>query len=175
MAWIVFLLVLVAEGFVVGALGRLVVPGPDPMSAGKTVAVGICGSLLAGVVARALFDSTAGLFLSVAAAALIVWLLRRWDERHGRRPAPMARRRGRWSVGPGIAGGVWTSRGGLRGTADEPLDRRQRPAAAGRGDPDEVVDAEIVDEVPADAQVVDAEVVDSGTLRATRSRDRPPR
>jgi uncharacterized membrane protein YeaQ/YmgE (transglycosylase-associated protein family) len=162
-AWIVFLLVLVAEGLFVGALGRLVVPGPDPMSVGRTIAVGIGGSLLAGIVARALLNSYAGLFLSVAGAALIVWLLRRWDERHGRRPASAGHRRGRWFVGPGIAGGVWTSQGrrGVRGD-ERPIGRR-RPSAGRRDDPDEIVDAEVVDEIPADAEVVDAQVVEPPT------------
>jgi uncharacterized membrane protein YeaQ/YmgE (transglycosylase-associated protein family) len=157
-AWIVFVLALVAGGLVVGALGRLVVPGPDPMSIGKTIVVGISGSLLAGVVARVLFNSYAGLFLSVAGAAFIVWLLRRWEQRSGRRPAPQGRRRGRWFVGPGIAGGVWTSHGGRHEVRDETLDRRGRRPVPRAGDPDDIVDAEIVDEIPAGAQPVDAEV-----------------
>jgi uncharacterized membrane protein YeaQ/YmgE (transglycosylase-associated protein family) len=168
-AWIVFVLVLVAEGLFVGAIGRLVVPGPDPMSIAKTVVVGIGGSLLAGVVARALFNSYAGLFLSVAGAALIVWLLRRWDERQGRRPARPGQRRGRWFVGPGMAGGVWTSGTGRRRDGDETLDRRTRGPRSGRHhDSDEIVDAEVVDEIPADAQVVDAEVVEPGPADRTR-------
>jgi uncharacterized membrane protein YeaQ/YmgE (transglycosylase-associated protein family) len=173
-AWILFVIVLVAEGFFVGALGRLVVPGPDPMSAGKTVAVGIAGSLLAGVVTRVLFGSYAGVFLSVAGAAFIVWLLRRWDERHGRRPAAAARgRQGRWFVGPGIAGGVWTNARGTRRDPGAP-DRRSRPSAR-RHDPDEIVDAEVVDEVPPGAQVVESEIVGDDEHAAGSARRSPRR
>jgi uncharacterized membrane protein YeaQ/YmgE (transglycosylase-associated protein family) len=35
-------------GAIGGAFGRLVLPGPDPMSIGLTILVGIGGSLIAG-------------------------------------------------------------------------------------------------------------------------------
>jgi len=170
MAWIVFVLVLVAEGLFVGALGRLVVPGPDPMGIAKTVLVGIPGSLVAGAVSRVLFNSYAGLFLSVAGAALIVWLLRRWDKRHARRPETARRRHGRWFVGPGIAGGVWTNAGGRRW--HDPVDIRGGPSARRVDASDDIVDAEVVTEIPPDAEVVDAEVVEDDTTDAAARRSR---
>jgi uncharacterized membrane protein YeaQ/YmgE (transglycosylase-associated protein family) len=62
---------------VVGALGRLVVPGPNPMGAGQTLLVGIGGSLLGGLVGNLLFNRPGGILLAVLSAALIVWLIER--------------------------------------------------------------------------------------------------
>ena len=73
---------LVLSGLVVGALGRLAVPGPNPMSIGKTILVGIGGSLVAGLIARLLFNSTAGLILAVICTAGIVYGLERSEQRN---------------------------------------------------------------------------------------------
>lgn len=73
-----FILGLIITGLVVGALGRLAIPGPNPMSVPITIAVGIGGALLGGLVGRLLFgENGGGLLLAVAGAALIVWLLQR--------------------------------------------------------------------------------------------------
>lgn len=77
MSFIVYLLLLCLVGLVVGALARLALPGPDPMSLWQTMAVGIGGSLLAGIVAALLFNRPAGFLLSVIFAALIVYFIRR--------------------------------------------------------------------------------------------------
>ncbi|HET7651905.1 MAG TPA: hypothetical protein VFK42_02645 [Acidimicrobiales bacterium] len=76
-----FLLYLVLAGLVIGALGRLAIPGPNPMSIGMTIAVGIGGSLVAGIIARVLFNRGAGLILAVLCSAGIVWLLQRNERR----------------------------------------------------------------------------------------------
>ncbi len=73
---------LVLSGLVVGALGRLAVPGPNPMSIGKTVLVGIGGSLVAGLIANALFNRAAGLILAVVCTAAIVYGLERYEQRN---------------------------------------------------------------------------------------------
>lgn len=63
-------------GLVVGALGRLVVPGRQPMGCLFTTLVGVAGSLLGALVAHALHAGRLGtLILDVAAAALLVALL----------------------------------------------------------------------------------------------------
>jgi uncharacterized membrane protein YeaQ/YmgE (transglycosylase-associated protein family) len=67
----------VVAGVVIGALGRLAIPGPNPMSLGMTALVGIGGSILGGIVGTLLFHRGGGLILSVLGAALIVWLLQR--------------------------------------------------------------------------------------------------
>ena len=75
---IFYLLVLCLIGLVVGAFARLALPGRDPMRIWQTIAVGIGGSLLAGIVARVVFDRDgAGSLLSVVFAAGIVYLIRR--------------------------------------------------------------------------------------------------
>jgi uncharacterized membrane protein YeaQ/YmgE (transglycosylase-associated protein family) len=70
---------LIISGLIVGALGRLAIPGPNPMSIGMTILVGLGGSFLGGIVGYFLFgrNSSGGLLLSVAGAALIVWLMQR--------------------------------------------------------------------------------------------------
>lgn len=78
---ILFIIGLILAGLVVGALGRLAIPGPNPMTIGMTILVGIGGSLIAGVVAGLLFNRGAGLLLSVLGAALIVWLMQRGQAR----------------------------------------------------------------------------------------------
>ena len=73
-----FLLIsIVLSGLIVGALGRLAIPGPNPMSIGMTILVGIGGSTIGGIVGYVLFRRAGGLILSVLGAALIVWLLER--------------------------------------------------------------------------------------------------
>jgi uncharacterized membrane protein YeaQ/YmgE (transglycosylase-associated protein family) len=74
---ILYILGLILSGLVVGALGRLAIPGPNPMSIGATILVGIGGSLLGGLVGALLFNRPGGLILAVLGAALIVWLLER--------------------------------------------------------------------------------------------------
>ena len=76
---ILYILALVLTGLVVGALGRLAIPGPNPMSIGATILVGLGGSLLGGLVGGLLFGRNGGgLILAVLGAALIVWLLERY-------------------------------------------------------------------------------------------------
>ena len=72
-----FILGLILTGLVVGALGRFAIPGPNPMTIGVTILVGIGGALLGGLVGRVLFGRPGGLLLAVAGAALIVWLMER--------------------------------------------------------------------------------------------------
>jgi uncharacterized membrane protein YeaQ/YmgE (transglycosylase-associated protein family) len=80
-ALVIFILL---AGLVVGALGRLVIPGPNPMSVLATILVGLGGAILGGIIGRLLFGDSGGFVLSVVGAALIVL----WIER-GRRRASM--------------------------------------------------------------------------------------
>ena len=72
-----FILGMLIVGAVVGGLGRLALPGPDPMSLGETVLIGVGSSLVAGVVFRLLFNSGAGIIGSVLVATGAVYLVRR--------------------------------------------------------------------------------------------------
>jgi uncharacterized membrane protein YeaQ/YmgE (transglycosylase-associated protein family) len=78
MGLIAYLILLVLSGLIVGALGRLALPGPDPMGIGQTILIGIAGSFLAGIVTWLVFGrGYGGIVLSVAFATGIVYLIRR--------------------------------------------------------------------------------------------------
>jgi uncharacterized membrane protein YeaQ/YmgE (transglycosylase-associated protein family) len=77
MSFIAYLLILALIGLIVGGLARLALPGRDPMGIWQTIAIGIGGSLLAGIVARLLFNRSAGFLLSFIFAVGIVYLVRR--------------------------------------------------------------------------------------------------
>src|SRR3712207_4120641 len=79
MSLIAYLIALTVSGLVVGALGRLALPGRDPMSLPATIAVGIAGSFAAGLVSLAIFGGRhgGGIVLSVLFATLFVYLIRR--------------------------------------------------------------------------------------------------
>jgi uncharacterized membrane protein YeaQ/YmgE (transglycosylase-associated protein family) len=78
MGLIAYLLILFVVGLFVGALARLLLPGPDPMGLGLTAAVGVCGSFIAGVFSwYVLHRHGGGLVLSVIFSMLLVWLVRR--------------------------------------------------------------------------------------------------
>ena len=65
-------------GLVVGALGRLAVPGRDPMPLWLTILIGIVGPIVGGIIAVSLDFGLGGVFvLSVLAATLIVIAYRR--------------------------------------------------------------------------------------------------
>jgi uncharacterized membrane protein YeaQ/YmgE (transglycosylase-associated protein family) len=87
-----FIILLVLTGLVVGALGRLAIPGPDPMGIGETILVGIGGALLAGLIGQLLFGGRGGGFiLAVVCSAGIVYLIRRSRERRIGGPATPTR------------------------------------------------------------------------------------
>jgi uncharacterized membrane protein YeaQ/YmgE (transglycosylase-associated protein family) len=72
------------SGFVIGGLGRLAVPGPDPMPIWVTVLLGVVGSIVGGAVALALGFGVGGVFVfSVLAATLIVIAYRRLVQKRG--------------------------------------------------------------------------------------------
>jgi uncharacterized membrane protein YeaQ/YmgE (transglycosylase-associated protein family) len=78
MSLIVFLIILFISGVFVGALARLLLPGPDPMGLGMTALVGMCGTFSAGLFSwYVLHRHGAGLLLSVLFSMIVVWLYRR--------------------------------------------------------------------------------------------------
>jgi uncharacterized membrane protein YeaQ/YmgE (transglycosylase-associated protein family) len=75
-------LAILLSGLVIGGLGRLAVPGPDPMPIWMTIALGIAGSVAGGALALALGLGVYGVFvLSVLAATLIVIGYRRFVQK----------------------------------------------------------------------------------------------
>jgi uncharacterized membrane protein YeaQ/YmgE (transglycosylase-associated protein family) len=78
MGLLTYLILLVVSGLVVGALARLALPGPDPMSIGMTILIGIAGSFIGGLIMALLFRrSGAGIVVSVLCATAIVYFIRR--------------------------------------------------------------------------------------------------
>lgn len=79
MSIVIYLLVLLFTGLVVGAFSRLALPGKDPLSIPATIAVGVGGSLLGGIITYAIWgDGTApGLLISIVCGAAIMYVVRR--------------------------------------------------------------------------------------------------
>ena len=86
---ILFIIGLLLTGLIVGALGRLLLPGRDPMTMFQTIALGIAASLIAGLIAYYVFDEKegAGFLFSVICAVALVYAVRKMRERnaHSRR------------------------------------------------------------------------------------------
>jgi uncharacterized membrane protein YeaQ/YmgE (transglycosylase-associated protein family) len=81
---LLFILVLILWGFVVGGLARLALPGPDPMPWYATIGLGLGGSLIGGLVARLLFGTYGGgLIFAVLGAMLLLYLYRRYVQHRG--------------------------------------------------------------------------------------------
>ena len=76
-------LLVLLSGFVTGALARFAVPGPDPMPAWLTIAIGLLGSAIGGGVAYAIFgsDTTALSIAGFVAAIVLVVLYRRFVQK----------------------------------------------------------------------------------------------
>jgi uncharacterized membrane protein YeaQ/YmgE (transglycosylase-associated protein family) len=87
MSIIVYIILVALSGLVVGALGRLLLPGRDPMTITQTILVGISGSLVAGLIAYYAFDEREGpgFLLSVLCTVLLVYAIRKIRERSGPR------------------------------------------------------------------------------------------
>lgn len=84
MELLAFLVSAAVGGLIVGALGRLAIPGRDPMPLWTTVLLGVGGSLLGGVVAGLLLgaDAYAWAFpFAVGGASLLLALHRRFVQR----------------------------------------------------------------------------------------------
>lgn len=78
MGLLLYLIILFIAGLFIGAIARLLLPGPDPMGIGMTALIGVGGSLIAGLFAwYVLHRHGAGIVLSVLFSMLLVWLYRR--------------------------------------------------------------------------------------------------
>jgi uncharacterized membrane protein YeaQ/YmgE (transglycosylase-associated protein family) len=75
---IAFIIVLAVSGLIIGALARLALPGPDPMSIPATTGLGIGGTFIGGIVARIFLGTGGGLIFAVLGAILILYLYRRF-------------------------------------------------------------------------------------------------
>lgn len=80
---LVLLIGLIVGGFLIGGVARLAVPGPDPMPFWLTVAFGLGGSIIGGLVAYALLGRPGGFLFGYAGAVLLVILYRRFVQKRG--------------------------------------------------------------------------------------------
>lgn|GEM_PF-17288 len=105
-------------GLVVGAIARLLVPGRDPMGWIGTIVLGLVGSFVCGLLAKALFDSDGvGLIGSVIGAVVVLLIYNAVVTacRHGcERPRCSRRRVCAALTKPGSASTVVGRRYGLR-------------------------------------------------------------
>ncbi len=76
---LIFLLTLALFGLIVGAIARLLVPGPSPMGVLGTMAAGVAGAFLGGIVGKLLWGSayTPGWIMSILGAVVIVFAVTR--------------------------------------------------------------------------------------------------
>lgn len=75
-----YVIALLFSGLIVGALARLILPGPDPMSIPGTVVLGLAGSFLGGVMAWLFIDRPAGIVFSVIGATALLYARRRFTQ-----------------------------------------------------------------------------------------------
>jgi uncharacterized membrane protein YeaQ/YmgE (transglycosylase-associated protein family) len=69
---------LLLTGLIVGALARLAVPGPDPMPIWGTIALGLAGSIIGGIIVRVIWGGTgAPLIASVLVSVALLAIYRR--------------------------------------------------------------------------------------------------
>jgi uncharacterized membrane protein YeaQ/YmgE (transglycosylase-associated protein family) len=78
---LLFLLLLVAFGFVVGALARFALPGPDPMPWYATIGLGLAGAFVGGIIARLVFGSAGGFLFALIGAVLLLALYRKYVQK----------------------------------------------------------------------------------------------
>jgi len=75
---IAFIIGLLIGGLVIGALARLALPGPDPMSIPATIGLGVAGTFLGGIVGYLIFGHWGGGLLALVGATLLLYLHRRF-------------------------------------------------------------------------------------------------
>jgi uncharacterized membrane protein YeaQ/YmgE (transglycosylase-associated protein family) len=89
-----YLIILALSGLFVGALGRLALPGRDPMGILATIGVGLAGSFIAGLVTMAIWGrNVGGITLAILFSTGIVYLIRRSRGGTLTHPAPDRRYR----------------------------------------------------------------------------------
>ena len=74
----IFVLQIFIVGLTIGALARLFIPGPNPMTWGRTSLIGIIGALLGGFISGILgMEGLLAATLQIGAAAGIIYYLER--------------------------------------------------------------------------------------------------
>jgi uncharacterized membrane protein YeaQ/YmgE (transglycosylase-associated protein family) len=76
-SFVVYLILIVLSGLVVGALARFALPGKDPLTIPQTILLGIAGSLVGGLITYAVWDKGPGIVISVLVATVFMYFIRR--------------------------------------------------------------------------------------------------
>jgi uncharacterized membrane protein YeaQ/YmgE (transglycosylase-associated protein family) len=74
---IVSILGLLVLGLIVGAVARVLLPGPDPLGVGMTILLGLAGSFIGFFVGLFIFNRPGGFILAVLSSMLLIYLIRR--------------------------------------------------------------------------------------------------
>ena len=78
MSLLVYLIILAVSGLIVGALARVSLPGPDPMTIPQTILLGLAGNFIAGIIVWLVWRHPApGIVISVACSSAILCFIRR--------------------------------------------------------------------------------------------------
>jgi uncharacterized membrane protein YeaQ/YmgE (transglycosylase-associated protein family) len=78
MGLLAYLIILAITGLFVGALARLSLPGPDPMTLFQTLLLGLAGNFTAGIIVWLIWGhGVPGIVLSVACSSAILYFIRR--------------------------------------------------------------------------------------------------
>ena len=80
------ILIYILVVLVVGALARLLMPGPDPIGILGTIVIGVIGAIVGGYLWRAVFSNTEGVewIGSIIVAMALLWIYRRMTIGRGR-------------------------------------------------------------------------------------------
>ena len=68
---------LLLVGLIVGAVARVLLPGPDPLGPGMTILLGLAGSFIGFFLGLFLFQRPGGFILAVLSSMLLIYLVRR--------------------------------------------------------------------------------------------------
>jgi uncharacterized membrane protein YeaQ/YmgE (transglycosylase-associated protein family) len=68
-------------GFVVGALARFSLPGPDPMTWWQTILLGLGGSIVGGIIGRLLLGTPGGLVFAFVGSVILLGLYRKYVQK----------------------------------------------------------------------------------------------
>ena len=74
---VVYLVLLLIWGLVIGLFARLALPGRDPLTLFQTSLVGVAGSVLAAIVSALLFGQVGGFLMCLVFTVGILYFIRR--------------------------------------------------------------------------------------------------
>ena len=79
---VLFIVGLLLSGLVIGALARLAVPGPDPMPIWATIALGLAGAIVGGIIVHVVFGGAGVSFVgAVLCSVAILAAYRHWVQK----------------------------------------------------------------------------------------------